>query len=75
MKLRRETTVAMPTNTQRACRKAGCERLGDHARGLCLQCYRATADYVARGVTTWPKLEAQGKVLKPKTTLKEWLLS
>lgn len=68
----RERTVVA---TSRHCRKAGCDRLGDYARGLCEPCYRATAKYVAEGVVTWKKLENQGKVAQPKTTLKDWLLS
>lgn len=68
----RETTVVAGAM---GCRKAGCIRLGNHARGLCEPCYKATQQYVKDGVTTWTKLERQGKVLQPKATLKEWLLS
>ncbi len=67
----REKTVAM----SRLCRKAGCHREGDYSRGLCESCYRMTAKYVADGVTTWARLEQQGKVERPDITLKEWLLS
>jgi len=72
MKLTKETTIAV---TSRLCRKRGCDRTGDHSRGLCEPCYRATAKYVAERVTTWSRLEAQGKVLERKPTLKDWLLS
>lgn len=67
----RETTIAI----SHICRKAGCDRAGDYARGLCESCYRATAKYVSEGVVSWTKLERQGKVAQPKATLKEWLLS
>lgn len=63
------------SDVKHVCRKAGCIRIGDHARGLCEPCYRATAKYVSDGVVSWEKLENQGKVTQPKTTLKEWLLS
>lgn len=59
------------------CRKAGCNRLGDCSRGLCAPCYKATQQYVKDGVIKggWATLEKQGKVDRPKSTLKEWLLS
>ena len=71
MKPKREATVAM----SRVCRKAGCDRAGDYARGLCESCYRGLAQLVADGVITWKRLESQGKVDTPKMTLKEWALS
>lgn len=70
--MKRERTVVV---RKRLCRKPGCDRIGDHARGMCEACYRATAKYVADGVVTWERLEQRGKVDKPQTTLKEWLLN
>jgi len=67
----RETTVA----ASRLCRFPGCDRPGDHARGMCESCYRGTASYVADGVISWERLEQRGKVAQRKMTLKEWLLS
>jgi len=69
----RETTVVGSLR----CRKAGCHRLGDHSRGLCEPCYKGTQQYVKDGVIKggWEALERQGKVDRPKATLKEWLLS
>lgn len=67
MKTRQETRI-------RACRKAGCSRVGDYARDLCEPCYRAVARYVSEGVVSWEQLEKAGKVAQPRTTLKEWLL-
>lgn len=69
--MKRERTVV----ASRFCRKPGCRREGNYCRGLCEACYRATWRYVSEGVTTWRKLEQQGKVDQPQATLKEWLLS
>lgn len=71
MKVKREVTVAMP----HVCRKAGCHRAGDYARGVCESCYRGLAQLVSDRVITWEKLEKQGKVAKRRMSLKEWALS
>lgn len=70
--MRPERTVLARTHL---CRRPNCKRPGDHARGLCTSCYRATALYVSQGVTSWAILERQGKVEQTGPTLKDWLLS
>lgn len=71
MKPVRERTIA----ASHMCRRAGCTRLGDHARGMCEPCYRGTHKLVSDGVITWEQLERRGKVAQKKMTLKEWLLN
>jgi len=47
------------------------------ARGLCNVCYVRANEVVRAGLTTWKKLEANGKILpsqRQKTSARKWLL-
>jgi hypothetical protein len=46
-------------------------------RGLCAVCYVRANEVVRAGLTTWKKLEADGKILpsqRLRTSTKKWLL-
>jgi hypothetical protein len=47
------------------------------SRGLCSACYVRAHEVVKAGLTTWKKLEANGKILpsqRQKASTKKWLL-
>jgi hypothetical protein len=38
-------------------------------RGVCIECYRKFAYQVGKGLTTWDRLQEEGKVLKKARSL------
>jgi hypothetical protein len=48
-----------------------------YIRGLCRSCYGSARNLVKKGRTTWPDLEAKGKVLKKdslRSSSSKWFL-
>lgn len=50
---------------QSKCLMPDCDRNGDGARGLCISCYNTSRRAVAKGETTWRKLERANLARKP----------
>lgn len=75
MRAKRETTIVAERKAAHLCRYPACNRLGDHARGMCESHYRGAANYVARQIISWERLEQRGKVARKEMSFKEWLLS
>lgn len=47
------------------CLIEGCDRPGDHSRGLCRQCYEIASKAVRTGKVTWDQLVAAKMALPP----------
>lgn len=44
------------------CKTTGCKNAGDHARGVCHECYITYSNFVRGGKVTWAELESSGIV-------------